>query len=265
MSRTFVCGDTHNTIDIQKLRAFAEEEGKNLSKEDYVIIAGDFGGIWNNYSDIREKELLREYNGFPWTTLFIDGNHENFDRLFSPEFPVRYHPDLKGNVSRISESVFRLRRGHVYQINGNTIFTMGGGVSMDKGNRAAHISWWAQELPTAGDYIQGLDNLKFAPAPIDFVISHTCPEKVYQRMLVTDLRGFNLHMASSRASEDERNLRGFLDEVDTLTRESRIGWYFGHFHTDQVYEIDGHYYHCLYNRAPMEISKWNDVLSPLTD
>ena len=43
----YVTGDTHGQIDFYKLRVFAEEH-PGLTKDDYVIIAGDFGGVWNS-------------------------------------------------------------------------------------------------------------------------------------------------------------------------------------------------------------------------
>ena len=44
----YVTGDTHIPIDIHKLDDDAFMEQKNLTKDDYVIICGDFGGVWGN-------------------------------------------------------------------------------------------------------------------------------------------------------------------------------------------------------------------------
>ena len=41
----YVTGDTHGEHDFEKLVAFAERRPQ-LTKEDYVIIAGDFGVVW---------------------------------------------------------------------------------------------------------------------------------------------------------------------------------------------------------------------------
>lgn len=43
----FITGDTHCPIDIKKLNFKNFPQGKNLTKDDYVIICGDFGGVWN--------------------------------------------------------------------------------------------------------------------------------------------------------------------------------------------------------------------------
>lgn len=46
MSRIFITGDTHGSYDIQKLARKNFPEGKTLTKDDYVIICGDFGCVW---------------------------------------------------------------------------------------------------------------------------------------------------------------------------------------------------------------------------
>ena len=60
---------------------------------------------------------------------FIDGNHENYDRL--KKYPVT---DWNGGkVQIISDSVIHLMRGQVYQIGEEKIFVMGGARSHDRG------------------------------------------------------------------------------------------------------------------------------------
>ena len=46
MSRVFVTGDTHIPIDVKKLNSDNFLEEKELTKDDYVIVAGDFGLLW---------------------------------------------------------------------------------------------------------------------------------------------------------------------------------------------------------------------------
>ena len=62
-----------------------------------------------------------------FTTLFVDGNHENFDRLY--EYPVEeWHG---GKVHKIRPSVIHLMRGQIFEIEGKSIFTFGGASSHD--------------------------------------------------------------------------------------------------------------------------------------
>ncbi|MDM8195794.1 hypothetical protein QUV98_05625 [Massilimicrobiota timonensis] len=50
MSRIFITGDTHGSYDIQKLARKNFPEGKTLTKDDYMIICGDFGCVWGGVS-----------------------------------------------------------------------------------------------------------------------------------------------------------------------------------------------------------------------
>lgn len=52
-----------------------------MTKDDYVIICGDFGGVWDEGK--METVLLDWLDSKSFTTLFVDGNHENFDRLYA--------------------------------------------------------------------------------------------------------------------------------------------------------------------------------------
>ena len=42
----YVTGDTHGQHDFAKLKLFAKRDPQ-LTKGDYVIVAGDFGAVWS--------------------------------------------------------------------------------------------------------------------------------------------------------------------------------------------------------------------------
>ena len=75
----FVTGDTHIPIDIEKLGEKLFPEQKAMTRNDYVIVCGDFGGIWDKSE--RHAKWLKWLSERPYTLLFADGNHENFDML----------------------------------------------------------------------------------------------------------------------------------------------------------------------------------------
>lgn len=83
MGKLYLTGDIHGWTDISKLYPDKFSEGQSLTKDDFLIILGDFGLIFypkeTNYV-IKEKKYLDKLNDYPWTTLFICGNHENFNR-----------------------------------------------------------------------------------------------------------------------------------------------------------------------------------------
>ena len=76
---------------------FPEQAG--MTRDDYVIIRGDFSGVWDGSK--KEKRNLDWLESLPFTTLFVSGNHENFDRL--ARYPVEEW--CGGKVQRIRPHV----------------------------------------------------------------------------------------------------------------------------------------------------------------
>lgn len=92
----YITGDTH--ADFSRFEEDKFTIQKDMSKDDYVIICGDFGGIWNYIVEsMYEKQWLDWLDNKNFTTLFVDGNHENFTRLYN--YPVEeWH---RGKVHKI--------------------------------------------------------------------------------------------------------------------------------------------------------------------
>ena len=127
MNRLFVTGDMHCNAcgEFSKLNTKNFPVQKELSKDDYILIAGDFGCIWNG--SMEEEYWLDWLENKPFTTLFVDGNHENHARL--AQFPVEeWHG---GKVHRIRSSILHLMRGQIFDIAGLKVFAMGGASSHD--------------------------------------------------------------------------------------------------------------------------------------
>lgn len=182
MSKLYFCGDTHGFIDTNKLTSKSFPEGKTLTKNDYVIICGDFGAIWDGGAE--DKYIQKWYNEKPWTTLFVNGNHENFDLLET--YPITEWNG--GKVQFINDSIIHLMRGQVYEINGKTIFTMGGARSIDRGEatytaeRDIHKIWWPQENITEEDMLEAWKNLDRVGNKVDYIVTHEVPQDVRLRM-----------------------------------------------------------------------------------
>ena len=122
----YITGDTHIPIDVEKLNTRNFPEQKTMTKDDFVIICGDFGGVWDDSKE--DRYWLKWLNEKKFTTLFVDGNHENFDLLYQYEI-VDF---MGGKARQIMPSVFHLMRGEIYEIAGKKLFTMGGAASHDK-------------------------------------------------------------------------------------------------------------------------------------
>lgn len=206
----FVTGDSHIPYDIGKLGSKQFPQQKELTKSDYVIICGDFGGVWyDNQKDDHWLDWLEEKN---FTTLFVDGNHENFDALAKYE----QHDWHGGKVQFIRPSVLHLMRGYVFDIDGHQIFAMGGARSADWMFRKAGISWWAEEMPNAEEIRRARQNLALHDNQVDYMITHDAPQSI-----AAGIDPF-------KARDDE--LMPFFEELRHTVGYRH--WYFGHFHDD---------------------------------
>lgn len=207
----YITGDTHGSIDIHKLAVCNFPEQKQTKKfEDYVIICGDFGLVWNNNSEeLYWRKWLQDKN---FTTLFVDGNHCNFNLL------NQYKVDVwnGGKVHFIGPQIIHLMRGQIFDINGIKIFTMGGGESIDKQWRKENISWWKKEMPSTCEYQEALANLDKYNWNVDYVVTHTTSNSMMNKMYY---------------QKENNQLNNFFDIIDKKLQYKH--WYFGHFHRDQ--------------------------------
>ena len=232
MSRIFITGDTHGMLDVAKINEFDQKIGHTLTADDYLIIAGDFGGIWTGRY-IRGSKFPHDYYARyemlsfddkphkywakkPYTVLFIDGNHENHDAL--DMYPVKEWNG--GKVHKIYENTMHLMRGQVFTIGGKTIFTMGGAESTDREWRQVGFSWWAREMPSAEEYEEAVKNLEAHGNKVDVILTHCAPEKT-----VADLKMPGFYVRA------QNELTDFLDKIaSTVTYDH---WVFGHYHMDE--------------------------------
>lgn len=248
----YITGDCHgdwSRLSINKLPDHPVPE--TITHDDYVIVCGDFG-LWHNSP--HERWLLDELNNEPFTTLFVDGNHENFDRLYSDEFEVvDFHG---GKAHKIRNNIYHLMRGYVFELCGKKFFTFGGASShdiqdgiLDRNDfksdkefkqkifqcdierrmfRVNHYSWWCQELPTQAEMDFGLKTLKEHNNKVDFIISHCCPQEVASIF--------------SRGMYQPDCLTVYFNTVASTVDFSK--WFFGHYHDNmQVFDK----YIMLYN------------------
>ena len=233
----FLTGDTHHD--------FSRFANKNIAKlpvppseGDIVIIAGDFGGVWDGSKD--DQYWLDWLNDKPFKTCWVDGNHENYDLL--KEYPQEDW--CGGKVQFIRPNVVHLMRGQVYDIQGVRTFTMGGASSHDIQEgifekddpdlrkkirntlfgmfRINHLSWWKEELPSEEEYACALANLDSYNNTVDLVISHCAPTFLQNQLTV---------------NSKYDKLTDFLQMLSRILDFSL--WCFGHYHLDGL--VDDRY------------------------
>ena len=229
----YITGDCHRNFERFNTRNFPEQ--KEMTKDDYVIICGDFGGVWDKDKESKEETFLLEWlDCKPYTTLVVDGNHENFDRLYA--YPVEEWNG--GKIHRIRDSVIHLMRGQVFTIEGKKVFTFGGASShdisggilepgdprfkrkkkaLDKGwepYRINHISWWEQELPSEEEMEEGRLNLLKNGNEVDFIVTHCCASST------AAVIGQGMYQPD--------RLTSYFEELRQTVKFKK--WFFGHYH-----------------------------------
>lgn len=230
----YVTGDCHG--DFSRFFAGNFPKFNEMTKEDYVIVCGDFG-IWD-HSEKRENDL-DALDALPFTVLFVDGNHENFDIL--DKLPYEWWHG--GKVQRIRPSVIRLMRGQCYRICDKTFFTFGGArshdiddgilspkdirkikkwMAEDKRFRIDHLTWWEREEPSPEEYEEGLLTLKWMGHKVDYIITHEAPISCIQEM----------KKYGGYAPSGEYPLTDYLQDIKDETKYKQ--WYFGHHHTEEA-------------------------------
>lgn len=226
-------GDCHGNFERFRPEYFPEQA--QMTKDDVVVVTGDFGGIW--FGDARDDEALGCLESLPFTLAFVDGNHENYDALAS--YPAEKWQG--GKIHRIRPHVLHLMRGQIYELEGYRFFTMGGAKSHDIEDgilepdapnferkllilqrrpraryRINHISWWAQELPSDEEYAEARRSLDSVGWEVDYIITHCAPTSIA--------------LMGSRHNEADR-LTDFLQEV--RERSKYHYWMFGHYHDNR--------------------------------
>lgn len=207
----YITGDTHIPIDIHKLSSKRFIEQDSMTKDDHVIICGDFGGIWNGGNE--DKYWIKWLKNKSFTTLFVDGNHENFDMLNA--LPKTEY--CGGSVHKVEDGIYHLMRGEVYNISGKRFFAFGGAASHDRAFRTEGKNWWKAEMPSENEYINAENNLKANSYSVDFIITHCAPTSI-QRIM-------SIEYESNRITD-------FFEGIKDKTVYDK--WFFGHYHMDMA-------------------------------
>lgn len=221
----YVTGDKHGEVEMSRL--FKKNRKVNLTEEDILIIAGDFGLLWSEPTSSRERNYLDFLTNAKWTTIFVDGNHENHNILDNLPLVHKYE-NLLGQVN---DKIYHAKRGHIYNIQGHSIFTFGGALSIDKYRREENVSWWAREIPSEIEHNEAIENIKQFGREFDYVITHTAPSHICELIM----------NETNNSAKKFDPVPLMLDDFYNIIKFKK--WYFGHWHINK--EFDN--FHCLHH------------------
>jgi len=244
----YITGDLHGGDTAYHVKSSCFHPSK---RGDIVLCCGDFGGVWYHDYHINDKHRRNE-DGFldmtlrkRVTWLAVDGNHENFARLFGGEFPIV--EVYGGKAYKIRDNIYYLKRGEIFNIEGSIFLAFGGANSHDRlGVRQKSMSpyssgyyiskprvegkdWWPQEIPSQDDFDNACRNLDRVNWTVDHVITHTCPFAERHYFLSND----------RIPDPTEKILQNLYDRLTFKT------WHFGHFHINKTVGR----FHCHYDKV----------------
>lgn len=200
---------------------------RKLSKGDRLFVCGDFSFVWEQIGTkeyYREGAFLDRLMASGIEILFVDGNHENFDRLNELHEEVRYGAP----AGVVRPNILHLKRGYIYEIDNKKILAFGGATSTDKEGRIAGVSWWPEENHTYEDQTRAIDNLAKYTRTVDYIITHTAPrqaERFLQRLIDSQ------YGKTYFTLDDTTETRGLTELYNTAVFQE---WHFGHLHVDGI-------------------------------
>lgn len=128
---------------------------------DTILHVGDFG-IWDHDSRYLNS-LQNMLEGYGITIYFVDGNHENFHKLYMRKLE-------EDGTRRIRDNIYHLPRGHRFIWNDISFLALGGAASIDKKFRRENYTWWKEEFITPEDVLKAQEG-----GYADVMITHDTP------------------------------------------------------------------------------------------
>lgn len=218
MTRILLAGDWHgNTTALYRAMKIAEREAC-----DEIIQLGDFGF---EYGKPFLHRVSKAVDAFGVKLSWIDGNHENFDKL-----------DAIGafnstELVEIAPGVTYLPRGTVIERlswdgSWKRILCIGGAYSIDKPWLTPYVDWFPDEQIRYQDVERCLD-----VAPCDMVLSHDMPDSAY-RVILTEQAILQEedaeHFIEKNDYPDAKPNRMALEAIFQHHRPDQ--WFHGHYH-----------------------------------
>ena len=173
-------------------------------------------------------------NSRNFTTLFVDGNHENYTRLYNDYPEKEWHG---GKVHEIRDSIIHLMRGEIFNIDDKKIFAFGGARSHDIQDgilnldeeekiyeyrkrgayfRIRDYSWWDLELPLDSEMQNGIKNLEKNNYKVDYILTHCCPTNIQPLINLAYKKDY---------------LTDYLQAIAEKCEFKK--WFFGHYHENK--------------------------------
>ena len=204
------------------------------SEETAIIILGDCGlDFYLNKTDDRKK---KEIDAKGYYIYWLRGNHEQRPSLV-PGYEIIYDKEVDGLV--YCDPRYPHLRAFMdynfYKIKGYNCLVIGGAYSVDKywrleraglteeTNIPKETGWFNDEQLTKAEMEDCRQMVKEFNNKVDFVFTHTCPDK---------FKPTDLFLGFIDQSKVDNSMENFLEDI-SYDMGWKI-WCFGHFHADRI-------------------------------
>lgn len=201
-----VMGDTHGDYT-----RFSHKKIKRLKKNDFLIICGDFGFVWDGSK--QETAALKKIGSKPFTTLFITGGHDNSELLSNYE----KESFLGGMARHICGRLYMPESGGIFDIDGHKAFFFGGGQSPDIDEMEDRKIY----MPAEDELEQGRELIRQNGGKVDYIFTHEPPGEIAEFL--------NINTGTAGLTN---YLNVFFDKIRNET-EFKM-WFFGKLHKNKL-------------------------------
>ena len=219
--KVVVFGDVHGNF-FQVVRALDVAQREMI---DVLVQVGDLG-IWHGDSGTRFLDDVNdELEKRDMWLFFVDGNHENFDILYS------YDLNRADGTRPVRSRIIHLPRGLRWEWSGHRFGALGGAHSVDRQWRKEDVSWWPEE------WVSDSELQSFAAGgPVDILFMHDSPEGAPNMIVDSGTNTFNFPIEDINLANMHRKR---LAEVVNTTSPALI--MHGHYHKfmQGTYKADG--------------------------
>ena len=196
----YLISDLHGE-ETRGLRAYLEA----YNEGDLLIILGDVGlKFEENEKNLKFTENFLKIDK---PVAIVEGNHENHAYLNS--FPEEEW--CGGRINRLTPCIIRLKRGHIFDIEGKSFFVMGGCKSSAKWKDMG--LWFDGEMPSCEEIATARKNLSKVGSHVDYVLTHKYSPEM------------------DGAPDTLEGLVKYIDENVSFNH-----WYAGHWHMKKCYD-----------------------------
>ncbi len=199
----YLLSDLHAELDFAAFDTYLQEDHTG----DLLVILGDIGLKLEKTEE--NERFTQRFLAAPCPIALVDGNHENFDYLYS--FPVE---DWQGGkVHRLTPNIVHLMRGYIFQLEGSSFFVFGGCKSSPKWKSQG--KWFPQEVPGPEEYAQAYASLEDSGNRVDYILTHKYYDDPEDPHLVPE----------------QYRLNQYIDNCVDFKQ-----WYSGHIHKNCVFD-----------------------------